>query len=378
MSGCELRIELDRPDGGYRPGEPVSGRVIVAVAEPCTCKSLTVRPCLCVELVGRRSEDHERAETALFSGDWPAGEHAYPFALEAPAGPADYRGATLGLSWKLRARAELPWAKDAVVEREVRVLPEEEADFELAYWGGALKLPSEVRASLSMHVLLGVGWIVLGGLALRAYLAEGFAWYHGLLGGLGALLLVAQLAAIALAFRTRETRRAFRSPPDLGPDVNELMIGPAGSEMSERGIVARFLLRPCEQDEQGGGSAERAGYDLVIGVSPRLAVAELEARLEVDEVVVLWVQRANQNRRKPEERAHPLHAASITMEQTAQSGVYRGHVPLAGTAHLPLSWGERGGHRIRWRAAITLTLASDPEPWTGEVRLVARTKAGQD
>src|SRR4051812_37999520 len=116
MSTCELRIDLDRPDPVYSPGEPIRGRVEVRAEADCRCRRLTLTREWRTHGRGNRAAGG-RLELGLFEGAWRPGEVAvYPFELDAPSGPFTYHGHYLNVDWYLRARADVPSAPDPVAE----------------------------------------------------------------------------------------------------------------------------------------------------------------------------------------------------------------------------------------------------------------------
>ncbi|MEE8452131.1 MAG: hypothetical protein V3R99_09460 [Thermoguttaceae bacterium] len=118
MSKCDLKIEFDRADRQYQPGEEVTGTVHVRVNREVQCDGL---------MVEHFWQTHGRGNTAtgtkqslvVFRGQWQAGESAsYPFSFTAPSGPPTYRGHYLNIDHYVRARVDIPWALDPKKQEE--------------------------------------------------------------------------------------------------------------------------------------------------------------------------------------------------------------------------------------------------------------------
>jgi len=369
MTPPDLRIRLHRADGRYRPGEPITGDVISRVDEACECGGLTVTTRLTVTPERSRPRVHDDQPFVIFNGPWQSGEHTHPFTLPAPTQPFDYRGQTLSLSWSVHATAQMPMARDPEAEHDIALVPPDGARVELHYWGGKLQLPSGREGRLFVHVLLGGGWIALTTLVARALLRHDFAWTDGILAGLALVVFGCHVLIVIGGFIKTELP-GYRDPPDLGPDVNELVIGPAGAP-SGLCVLARFVLKRAGGEGYRHAPPADQGYDFIIGVSPQVGLAAIEASLEVDEVVTVWVERANQSRKKSEERTHCLLATPVLMKATERPGVYAGRVVPPEPGRVPYGWGK-DGTAIRWRLAVTATPPGGEAPFTGRVRLVAK------
>ena len=97
MTISDLRVELDKPERTYRPGEAISGRVLVYPDSVTECEGLTVALVWATHGKGNRARQPEKA-FHLFRGTWLSGEEAsYPFSLTAPSGPPTYHGTILNL-----------------------------------------------------------------------------------------------------------------------------------------------------------------------------------------------------------------------------------------------------------------------------------------
>lgn len=125
MSGCSLRISLDRANRTYAVGEKVQGVVEVDARGDCECRKLTLHREWRTHGKGDVYSGGEQ-EWVLFSGMWTGGEHAsYRFEFIAPRGPLSYHGHVLSVAWYIRAHADLAHTIDHEVEEEFLLVPGE-------------------------------------------------------------------------------------------------------------------------------------------------------------------------------------------------------------------------------------------------------------
>lgn len=118
MSKCDLKIEFDRSDRQYRPGEEVTGTVHVRVNRDVQCDALVVEHFWQTHGRGNRATGTKQSRV-VFNGQWRAGESAsYPFSFTAPNGPPTYRGHYLNIDHYVRARVDIPWALDPKKQEE--------------------------------------------------------------------------------------------------------------------------------------------------------------------------------------------------------------------------------------------------------------------
>jgi hypothetical protein len=123
MSACHVIIHLDRENGVFLPGEIVTGEVIVKTGEAIDCKDLTLERLWVTQGQGN-AEHGELMKQSLGAGKWPAGStERFRFRAPVPAGPVSYAGTLVNVKWLLRARADIPWARDAKGEIEFTVRP---------------------------------------------------------------------------------------------------------------------------------------------------------------------------------------------------------------------------------------------------------------
>ncbi len=128
MSKCDISVELDSLKPTYTAGDYVRGQVTVSVDADCKCKALRIE--LLWESEGKGDRCWDVADVDIpFAGEWLAGtEHTYPFELMVPNGPHTYRGHHLTVDWRVRATADIPWARDPSAEAELVVQPGAQTD----------------------------------------------------------------------------------------------------------------------------------------------------------------------------------------------------------------------------------------------------------
>ena len=118
MAKAELRIDFERGNRVFHPGENVRVEVVVSVDAPCRCDALTLTHQWRTH--GKGNEDSgDSAETTLFKGEWEAkGEYRYPFEFTAARGPVTYHGHHINVDWYVNVRADIPWAIDPKAEED--------------------------------------------------------------------------------------------------------------------------------------------------------------------------------------------------------------------------------------------------------------------
>jgi hypothetical protein len=118
-----IRIEWDRSGGAHRPGEALTGHVVVDPVDGASCRS--IRLLRFWRTHGRGNEDTgglssvEIHEGPLLG----PGPHRIPFSLETPDGPLSYRGALLAVDHYLEARLERSAGVAAVDTRKYVLEP---------------------------------------------------------------------------------------------------------------------------------------------------------------------------------------------------------------------------------------------------------------
>jgi hypothetical protein len=83
MAKCSLEIKLDCPDRTYKPGEKITGTVVVTVGPDCRCRKITLTPTWTTR--GGGIEDSASAEGQVLPGAvWhDVEEVSYPFKFRA-------------------------------------------------------------------------------------------------------------------------------------------------------------------------------------------------------------------------------------------------------------------------------------------------------
>lgn len=168
-----LRIELDRPE--VDSGETIAGRVVLRLEKAHTC---TIRVELGWKITSKGNKVGEVLETQnIFTGDLAAGEHSFPFGLQAPNGPFTYDGTIMDLEWYVSGRADIPWKVDPKASAVFKLNPGEVGgEGNLPVVVGSVKEALEENAGANM-ILAGVGLVMfltgLGVLAVNVYFGVG-------------------------------------------------------------------------------------------------------------------------------------------------------------------------------------------------------------
>ncbi len=168
MPKCKLRVVLDRPEAIYKPGEMITGRVLVKVFHDCACKSL---------VVGCQTLNYGRGgtklggvplEQTLFSGGWRAGDDvSFSFQVPAPAGPPTLRQPGHTTEWYVFASARLgllvsseagtPFGLTSNEGETVNFPPPHELDP-----GTCVSLSSDKRKQAIMLFLVSLPFLIFG------------------------------------------------------------------------------------------------------------------------------------------------------------------------------------------------------------------------
>ncbi|MBZ5514748.1 MAG: hypothetical protein LAN62_07870, partial [Acidobacteriia bacterium] len=172
---------MDRPDRTYKPGEKITGSVVVSVGPDCQCRKITLTPTWTTR--GGGIEDSASAEGQVLPGAvWhDVEEVSYPFEFRAPSGPLSHRGGDLfEIAWSLQAVADMPLGFDATAEE----------------WFNLEHLPR----LLALPILFLLGWYVY---ARREQIFRGdlIGWV------ILALITLSILSAISKIFRRAMLRR---------------------------------------------------------------------------------------------------------------------------------------------------------------------------
>lgn len=119
MPSCDLAIRLEDESGRFRGGDVVRGTVAVTVGAETTCKELSLRA-----YWQAKYETGGQTIEFLYEGPWRAlTEEIYPFEVALPPAPFTREGHLFDIEWVLEARADVPWARDAKVQRTIELAP---------------------------------------------------------------------------------------------------------------------------------------------------------------------------------------------------------------------------------------------------------------
>lgn len=121
-----LRIEFERTDRRYIPGEVVRGRVVVSADHGDRCKAVTLVRRWRTHGMGNTARGNELEldlHTGPLEGDGP---WELPFEVATPKGPITYHGTYLNVDHYVAAAIDIPWAFDPKVEEEFLLVPGDE------------------------------------------------------------------------------------------------------------------------------------------------------------------------------------------------------------------------------------------------------------
>lgn len=167
MAECELEIRFDRADRTYRGGEPISGEVVVRTRGVVPCRRLVVERFWETRGKGTRNRGRKTA-IELFGGEWRTpGPHRYPFTFKAPSYPPTYHGRALHVEHLVAARADIPWAPNALKEEKFEVSGEGDGDgameAAMAPAGHPIGQPATFGPlAQGCGLMAGIGLIVIG------------------------------------------------------------------------------------------------------------------------------------------------------------------------------------------------------------------------
>ena len=123
MAKCDVRVQVDRGDRVYRPGDVVTGHVHINVNKSVQCDALKVT--LMWRTHGKgNTERGSKQELVVATGErWEPGVRQYPFRYTLPAGPVTYHGGYLNVDWYVVAEVDVPWAWDPEGEIDLVLEP---------------------------------------------------------------------------------------------------------------------------------------------------------------------------------------------------------------------------------------------------------------
>lgn len=362
MAKCELTIHLEDEGTPYHGGDTVRGYVEVRVDEDVRCDGL-VAECRW-RTHGKGSSVHgEPLRLELFQGDWRAGAlQRYPFELTLPHGPFTYHGRYLNVVWEVRAVADVPWALDPKVEREIVLAPVPDAEprwVEFLGGEGTVRLlppvlrtrilgepdPTPGKAS-PLGLILGFGCLALFalpavGLAIGAWVFVS-RWLRGEGDPVEALLMVVMAVVFAIAF--------------LGGGVRLVRRWIARKRLGQVTLKAEPVLL-------------RAGGEVQVEIfcQPQKATTlnAAVARLEAEERVV----RGSGTNRKTYRHTVYSEQTELALGRNLPAGLpFQVQAPVKIPPDAPPSF-QAHRNELRWTLTVELDLASWPD-WTEDRALV--------
>jgi hypothetical protein len=120
MSKCTVKLQLEREDRVFRPGDPVRGTVQVTCNERCDLRSVVLKREWRTH--GRGTADRDGPEDTVLATDLSlsgGATRSFSFEFEAPSSPLTYRGRVVNIDWYVRAEADMARAKDPRDEQEI-------------------------------------------------------------------------------------------------------------------------------------------------------------------------------------------------------------------------------------------------------------------
>lgn len=123
MVSDAIRIEFDRTDRTYRPGDIVRGRILLETDRGDRCKGIVVRRFWRTHGKGNK-DGQEPHEYHLHWGALSQGlHHEFEFEFATPEGPFTYRGHLLNVDHYVEVQVDIPWARDPKESEEFILLP---------------------------------------------------------------------------------------------------------------------------------------------------------------------------------------------------------------------------------------------------------------
>jgi hypothetical protein len=236
----------------------VLGEVAVRLDASVQCRRLSVT--LNWRTHGKGNTDEGKGESlALFEGEWPAGQHRYPFRFMAPSAPATHHGQLVNVDHYVVARADIPWASDPKAEADILIDGGAAADFTSAMAKSVS--PTDVRKAMGIipNIAIGCGGfaalvcLVIMGVAMAASVRRGSGVGGILLDMLGTLpaplFLVAGLFGVRWGIM-RKMRAARLGEPEVTVEPLQPSVG---------GMVAVAIVINPKTDVV----LEEASFDLV-------------------------------------------------------------------------------------------------------------------
>lgn len=334
MANCFLSIDLDRPERRYRPGETVSGHVVVEVDASCRCDGLVVQ--MTWRTHGKGNVDTKALESfVLWNGQWSAGQvQRYPFRLTAPESPRAFRGETLNLDHYVRATADIPWAFDPEANQDILVVHED----------GGLEVVQNAKAQEAERSGHGC---MLWGFGILAV---------GLSGGVTAAVIAGAMEAA------------------LSMMCPALIFMALFAMALKRGLAERKVGQVLVDIEQSaaGGYRDGAGADELTCTVHTLASAA------VTSVVATFVVREEVKKGSGTNKKtynHTLHTAQMSLTPAGAPGDWAARFSLPPAGALPYSFAA-SDNKVIWEMQVAIDIPSWPD-WNETIPLIARpSRAG--
>jgi hypothetical protein len=345
MASCDVTVELDAPaapEGRTRlvdANAQLHGSVVVELDDAVRCNGLDVE-LRCIrhdqttggKTDGGRYMHAKQGTQRLFSGDWAAGTHRYPFTLQAPY--SGYAGDTASWYWVVRASADIPWADDPSDRVPLTVRTDTRDHRSILYQplppvtsGGAT-----LRESLMKY---GIGFLTLPALsqALAAMIIESGAVAGSLIPVIHIGLGVAALLLMIRIFRNARRRERLLLGPDLDIEVR----------------------RPGRAYRGGAGPEDQIK---IVGVATRRApVAEMVNSVWVEFNVIAQTAKVTSNQKGPDSH-YPIRSKLWSHELRLDyqpDDVYRFELPLPDAGSMPFSTGrDDKGRGVYWEVSVRI------------------------
>lgn len=128
---AQIFIQLDRPDGVYRPGEPLRGTCVVVARSPLRTRTVTLHligdevttlgpNVLMTEHTHPYQLSYPLWSASMEHEQLPAGEHAFTFAIGLPPGlPPTFNGELTKITYRVEVKLDRLFLPDLRAERPV-------------------------------------------------------------------------------------------------------------------------------------------------------------------------------------------------------------------------------------------------------------------
>lgn len=356
MAQCDIKLELDAPFDAdtrcYRltAGAHLTGHAVVTVNEAVTCNGFDLElRCLREDHAtggktdGGRELHRGLGPQRLFTGSWAPGSHRYPFDVRVPS--PGHEGESARWIWILRAKADIPWATDAVDWEHLSISAETPDHASISYRplppthsGGA-----DPKQTLMKY---GIGFITAPLLcaALGAVLASALQLSDDVAPYLFAgLALVGEALMVRAFFNARKRERNL-----LGPQLD---------------------ISIQQPDHAYRSSGAQAGAPKLMGIATRRAPAvALIGGAHVELAVVERTNRVTSGTSSESRDRHlPLRRVLWSEELRLEydpSDEYRFELPLPEAGSMPFSLGrDERGRGVFWELKVRITRLESEDEW---------------